>query len=142
MEFQHYLLAILGGSLAGSAAGWVLLANGRVAGVSGMVSSTLRPRSADAAWQAIFLLGLVAGGTFLTWLDPAGLPIATVAPIELMVGAGLLVGFGVRLSGGCTSGHGLCGLGRLSTRSAVATGCFVIAGACAVYIARHVLGGL
>ena len=96
MEFQHHLMAMVGGLVAGSAAGWVLLATGRVAGVSGIVSSSLRPRSADAAWQAIFLLGLVAGGVALTWLDPAGLPIATAAPIELMVGAGLLVGFAVR----------------------------------------------
>lgn len=100
MEIQHYLTAILGGLMVGSAAGWVLLANGRVVGVSGMVSSSLRPRSADAAWQAIFLLGLVAGGAALTWLDPAGLPIGTVAPIELMVGAGLLVGFGARFDEG------------------------------------------
>lgn len=100
MEFQHYLMAMVGGLMVGSAAGWVLLANGRVAEVSGMVSSSLRPRSADAAWQAIFLLGLVAGGAVLTWLDPAGLPLATVAPIELMVGAGLLVGFAARFGEG------------------------------------------
>jgi hypothetical protein len=100
MGFQHYLMAMLGGLMVGSAAGRVLSANGRVVGVSGMVSSTLRPRSADAAWQAIFLLGLVAGGAVLTWLDPAGLPISTVAPIELMLGAGLLVGFGARLVAG------------------------------------------
>lgn len=99
MEVQHYLMAILGGLMVGSAAGWVLLANGRVAEVSGMVSSTLHPRSADAAWQAIFLLGLVAGGAGLTWLDPAALPVGQVAPIELMVGAGLIVGFGARIVG-------------------------------------------
>ena len=100
MEIQHYLMAILGGLMVGSVAGWVLMANGRVAGVSGMTSSSLRPRSADAAWQVIFLLGLVAGGMLLTWLDPAGLPIATVVPVELMVGAGLLVGFAVRFDEG------------------------------------------
>ena len=100
MEFQHYLMAMVGGLLVGFAAGSVLLANGRVARVSGTVSSSLRPRSADAAWQAIFLLGLVAGGAFLTWLDPAAQPVGTVAPVQLMVGAGLLVGFGARLAGG------------------------------------------
>lgn len=99
MEFQHYMMAILGGLMVGSAAGWVLLANGRVAGIGGMISSTLHPRSADASWQAIFLLGLVAGGAVLTWLDPVGLPMGSVAPIELMVGAGLLVGFGARVDG-------------------------------------------
>jgi hypothetical protein len=93
MEWHQHYATLLGGLLVGIAAGMVLLAKGRVAGVSGMVSSVVRPRSADAAWQAIFLLGLVAGGAVLTWLDPAGLPIGTVAPIELMVGAGLLVGF-------------------------------------------------
>ena len=97
MQPHHYLFAVLGGLLVGSAAGWVLRVNGRVAGVSGTVSSSLRP---DAAWQAIFLLGLVAGGAVLTWLDPAGLPIATVAPIELLVGAGLLVGFAARFDEG------------------------------------------
>jgi hypothetical protein len=97
MEFQHYLMAILGGLMVGSAAGWVFQANGRVAGISGMASSALHPRSADSSWQAIFLLGLVAGGAVLSWLDPAGLPMGSVAPIELMVGAGLLVGFGARV---------------------------------------------
>jgi uncharacterized protein len=100
MEIQHHLMAMAGCLMVGSAAGWVLLANGGVAGVSGMVSSSLRPRSVDAAWRAIFLLGLVAGGAVLSWLDPAGLPIGTVAPIELMFGAGLLVGFGARLVAG------------------------------------------
>ena len=93
MELHQHYATLLGGLLVGIAAGLVLLANGRVAGVSSMVSSSFRPRSADAARQVIFLLGLVAGGAFLTWLDPAGLPVGTVAPIELMVGAGLLVGF-------------------------------------------------
>jgi uncharacterized membrane protein YedE/YeeE len=103
MDLHHYFLAIVGGLLVGSAAGSVLLANGREARVSGMVSSSLRPRSADAAWQVLFLLGLVAGGAFLTWIDPAALPMGTVAPIQLMVGTGLLVGFGARLAGGCRS---------------------------------------
>ncbi|MFB3923805.1 MAG: hypothetical protein ACE145_18940 [Terriglobia bacterium] len=98
MEFQYYLMAIIGGLVGGSAAGWVLLADGRAEGVHSLSSSSPRPRSADAAWQGIFLLGLVAGGAFLTWLDPAGLPAVTAAPIELVVGAGMLVGFGLRLA--------------------------------------------
>lgn len=97
MEFHQQYATLLGGLLIGVAAGLVLLANGRVAGVSGMVSSSLRPRSADAAWQAIFLLGLVAGGAVLTWLDPAALPLGDVAPLQITLGAGLLVGFGARL---------------------------------------------
>ena len=94
MEPHHYYGVMFGGLLVGIAAGMVLLANGLLAGVSGMVSSTLRPRSADAVWQALFLVGLVAGGTVLSWLDPAALPLGQVAPIQLIVGAGLLVGFG------------------------------------------------
>ncbi len=135
-------MSILGGLLLGLAAGVVLVANGRVAGVSSMVSSSFRPRAVDSSWQIVFLLGLIAGGALLSWLDPAALPVGQVAPIELMVGAGLLVGFGARLSGGCTSGHGLCGVGRLSGRSVIATGTVMAAGALTVWITRHVLGAL
>ena len=133
-------MSLLGGVLLGAAAGIVLMANGRVAGVSGMVSSTLRPRAADSPWQITFLLGLVAGGVLLSWIDPAALPVGKVGPVYMMAGAGLLVGFGARLSGGCTSGHGLCGVGRLSGRSTVATITFMTAGALTVWIVRHVLG--
>lgn len=142
MLFHQHFYTLLGGLLVGFTAGMILLANGRVAGVSGMVSSVVRPRSADAGWQALFLVGLVAGGMFLTWLDPAALPVGDVAPLQLTLGAGLLVGFGARLAGGCTSGHALCAVGRLSRRSAVAVGCFIVAGAVAVWITRHFLGGL
>ena len=110
---QHVYMSLLGGLLVGAAAGIILLANGRVAGVSGMVSCTLRPRATDSSWQITFLLGLIAGGALLSWIDPAALPVGEVAPFFSMVGAGLLVGFGARLSGGCTSGNGLCGVGRL-----------------------------
>jgi hypothetical protein len=113
MSHQHYLAVLLGGLLVGFAAGMVLLANGRASGVSGMVASVARPRSADAAWQALFLAGLVAGGTLLAWLDPAALPAGESAPLQLMIGAGLLVGFGARLAGNFTSGHAQCGIGRL-----------------------------
>jgi uncharacterized membrane protein YedE/YeeE len=140
---QHgYFVVLLGGLLVGSAAGMVLLANGRVAGVRGMVSSVVRPQSADASWQALFLVGLVAGGLLLGWLDPGALTAGQIAPLELMLAAGLLVGFGARLGGGCTSGHALCGVGRLSPRSVVAVGCFIVAGAVADWISRHLLGGL
>ncbi|MFB3923801.1 MAG: YeeE/YedE family protein [Terriglobia bacterium] len=139
---QQVYGAMLGGALLGCAAGLVLLANGRVAGVSGMVSCTLRPRAVDSSWQITFLLGLVAGGGLLAWIYPAALPVDVVAPIQRMVGAGLLVGFGARLSGGCTSGHGLCGVGRLSGRGAVATLTFMTAGALTVWILRHLLGAL
>lgn len=133
-------VSLLGGVLLGAAAGIVLVANGRVAGVSGMVSCTLRPRAAGSSWQLTFLLGLIAGGALLAWIDPAALPVGNVGSFYLMGGAGLLVGFGARLSGGCTSGHGLCGMGRFSGRSTVATITFMTAGALTVWIVRHVLG--
>lgn len=136
---QHVLLSLLGGVLVGCAAGIVLLANGRVAGISGMVSCVLRPRGTDSSWQIVYLLGLIAGGAVLAFLDPAALPAGKVAPLGLMIGAGLLVGFGARLSGGCTSGHGLCGIGRFSGRSTVATITFMTAGAVTVYLLSHVL---
>ena len=133
-------MSVLGGLLVGLAAGVVLVANGRVAGVSGMVSSSFRPRTGDNSWQVVFLLGLIAGGALLTWIDPAALPVGKVGPAYLMILAGLFVGFGARLSGGCTSGHGLCGVGCLSGRSTIATITFMAAGALTVYITRHVLG--
>ncbi len=142
MAQQGYFVVVLGGLLVGFAAGMVLLANGRVAGVSGMVSSVVRPQSADASWQALFLVGLAAGGMLLAWLDPGALPAGPIAPLQLTLAAGLLVGFGARLGGGCTSGHALCGIGRLSRRSVVAATCFIVAGAAAVWISRHLLGGL
>jgi uncharacterized membrane protein YedE/YeeE len=142
MAHQQYYAVLLGGLLVGVAAGMVLLANGRVAGVSAMVSSVVRPRSADVAWQALFLVGLVAGGMGLAWLDPAALPVGESAPLQLMIGAGLLVGFGARLGGGCSSGHALCSVGRPSRRSMVAVGCFIIGGAVAVWASRIFLGGL
>lgn len=137
---QQIYWSLLGGVLLGVAAGIVLVANGRVAGVSGMVSCTLRPRAVDSSWQLTFLLGLMAGGALLHWIYPAALPVGKVAPFYAMAGAGLLVGFGARFSGGCTSGHGLCGVGRLSGRSTVATLTFMTAGAMTVWILRHVLG--
>lgn len=103
MELQAHFVTLLGGLLVGIVAGAALLPNGRVAGLGGTVSGPARPRSWDAAWRALFLAGLVAGGTLLTWLDPAALPISQTAPLQLAVGAGLLVGFGARLGAGCTT---------------------------------------
>ncbi len=91
MEFQHYTMAVIGGLIVGLAAGRVFRTNGRPVGVR-----SLHPRSADAAWQVVLLLGLVAGGEALSWLDPAAMPVALAAPIQLMIGAGLLAGFAIR----------------------------------------------
>ena len=129
---------LLGGMLIGTAAATLLVVEGRIAGVSGIVGGLLPPRAGDAAWRAFFVAGLVAGGLCLEMLalDPfhglASMPYAVLLP------AGLLVGFGATLGNGCTSGHGVCGVSRLSPRSIVATLTFMLTGAVTVYVVRHV----
>lgn len=128
-----------GGLLIGLGAAVLLLANGRVAGVSGIAGGLLRPARGDIGWRLAFILGLLAAP--LGWLALRAMPPAQIdhAPALLAV-AGLLVGLGTRFGSGCTSGHGVCGIARLSPRSIVATICFVAAGFATVYVTRHVLG--
>jgi hypothetical protein len=134
METQGITSVVLGGLMVGIAAGLVLVANGRIAGVSGMVASAVRPKTADAAWQALFLAGLVAGGALLYWLDPAALPADEAAPVQIIAGAGLLVGFGVRKAGASASRLIRLRVGRLSRRFAAAAVCFLVAGVAALWI--------
>jgi len=128
-----------GGLLIGLGAAVLLLANGRVAGVSGIAGGLLRPARGDIGWRLAFILGLLAAP--LGWLALQAMPPAQIdhAPALLAV-SGLLVGLGTRFGSGCTSGHGVCGIARLSPRSIVATLCFVAAGFVTVYVMRHVLG--
>jgi len=128
-----------GGLLIGLGAAVLLLANGRVAGVSGIAGGLLRPARGDIGWRLAFLLGLLAAP--LGWLALQAMPPAQIdhTPALLAV-SGLLVGIGTRFGSGCTSGHGVCGIARLSPRSIVATLCFVAAGFLTVYVMRHVLG--
>ncbi|MGO4476340.1 YeeE/YedE family protein [Massilia sp. 2TAF26] len=128
-----------GGLLIGLGAAVLLLANGRVAGVSGIAGGLLRPARGDIGWRLAFLLGLLAAP--LGWLALQAMPPAQIdhTPALLAV-SGLLVGLGTRFGSGCTSGHGVCGIARLSPRSIVATICFVAAGFVTVYVMRHVLG--
>jgi len=133
--------ALAGGALIGLAAAWLLWANGRIAGVSGVLFGLLPPSSsADARWRIAFLAGLLAGGFLYGFATPGPLPARTGFPLVHVALAGLLVGFGTRMGGGCTSGHGVCGLGRLSPRSLVAVVAFMAAGMVATYVMRHVLG--
>ena len=123
--------ALVGGALIGAAATWYWVANGRVAGVSGIVSGALRDRGqrqrGDRLW---FLAGLiVAGAAGLVVLGP---PAAAAPPVGVLLVAGLLVGFGTRVAGGCTSGHGVCGVSRLSRRSVAAVLTFMVVGAATV----------
>lgn len=131
--------ALAGGLLIGLAAALFLLLNGRIAGISGILGGLLTPSRGDALWRLAFLAGLI--GAPAAWLLVTELP-----PIEIKAGypaiiiAGLLVGLGTRYGSGCTSGHGVCGLSRLSKRSLVATLSFMAAGFVTVYLIRHVLG--
>ena len=118
----------------------LLLFNGRIAGISGIAGGLLSPRRGDTLWRDVFLGGLVAGAAlYYRAFDSA--PVARGEfPVWLLALAGVLVGFGTSLGSGCTSGHGVCGLGRLSPRSAVATGIFLVTGIVTAYVVRHWLG--
>ena len=130
---------LLGGLLIGLSAVLLLWVNGRIAGISGIVGGLLSPTQGEMAWRASFVIGMLTGGAAYL-LATGGLGVAVQVNTGLMALAGLLVGFGTRLGGGCTSGHGVCGIGRLSQRSIVATGSFMLAAAVTVFVVRHVLG--
>jgi len=128
-----------GGLLIGLAATILILFVGRIAGISGILGGLLRPRRGEIGWRTAFLAGLVVAP--IAWRAIATLPeIRIDAGWPVLIVAGLLVGIGTRYGAGCTSGHGICGLSRLSPRSAVAVGCFMAAGFTTVLITRHVLG--
>jgi uncharacterized membrane protein YedE/YeeE len=133
--------ALIGGGLIGLAVTIYILGLGRVAGVSGILGSLLRPRSSEAPAQLAFVAGLIAAPLLM---GAAGLPLPAVtidASLPVVIAGGLLVGFGTRLGGGCTSGHGICGIARFSTRSLAATMLFMAAGIAVVFLVRHVFGG-
>ena len=131
--------ALAGGLLIGLAAAMFALLNGRIAGISGVVGGLLRPVWGDAAWRIAFVAGLIAAP--LVYLLFAALPMPQIdAGFGTLVVAGVLVGAGSRYGSGCTSGHGICGLSRLSPRSLVATAVFMVAGFATVFATRHVFG--
>ena len=130
--------SLAGGLLIGLAAALFVLLNGRIAGISGVLGGLLRPARGDVAWRVAFLAGLVAAP--FAWRSLASLPVLHVAAdLPTLVVAGVLVGVGTRYGAGCTSGHGVCGLSRLSVRSLVATLAFMGAGFATVLVVRHLL---
>ena len=132
--------ATLGGLLIGIAATMLWLANGRIGGVSGIVGNLPTARHGDIGWRIAFLGGLIVAP--LAYALTAGAPVVRLdASLPVIVVGGLLVGFGTRLGGGCTSGHGVCGLARFSPRSLVATCLFITAGFVTVFLTRHIAGG-
>ena len=133
--------SLAGGLLIGLAAAWMLALLGRITGISGIVGALLQPASyqdfGNWGWRAAFVLGLLLAP--LLWRIFAPLPPMELPDSKLLIAAaGLLVGFGTRLGSGCTSGHGVCGLARLSPRSLAATASFMLAGFATVYLMRHV----
>lgn len=141
IDWLHFTpwASFTGGILIGLATALLLLANGRVAGISGILGGLLRPARGDVAWRVAFLLGLFVAP--IVWLAMRAMPPAQIdhSPAVLAIG-GLLVGVGTRFGSGCTSGHGVCGIARLSPRSLLATACFMAAGFVTVFVVRHVLG--
>ena len=138
IDWAHFTpwTSLAGGILIGAAAAMFLLLNGRIAGISGILGGLLRPRAGDTGWRVAFVLGLVAAPLVYQLVVP--LPSVQIdAGTTLLVVAGLLVGVGTRYGSGCTSGHGVCGLSRLSPRSMVATAAFMSAGFVTVLIVRH-----
>lgn len=132
--------ALLGGGLIGLASVWLMAANGRIAGISGITGALIGPDEGDRAWRLAFVIGLVAAplayratGVEIEATIPASTPVLIIA--------GLLVGVGTQLGSGCTSGHGVCGISRFSIRGLVATLTFMASGAAAVFVLRHMLQG-
>ena len=143
IDWAHFTpwASLIGGLLLGVASAVFILINGRILGISGILGGLLPPKVGDIGWRVAFLLGMLAAPTVFMALAPAGL--ASEPRIDAgfwtVIAAGLLVGIGTRYASGCTSGHGVCGLSRLSPRSLVATLSFMGAGFFIVYIVRHIV---
>jgi uncharacterized membrane protein YedE/YeeE len=141
IDWVHFtpLASLGGGILIGLGAALLLLANGRIAGISGIVGGLLRPAAGDIGWRLAFLLGLVCAP--LAWLAFGAMPPTQIDHVPALLAiSGLLVGIGTRFGSGCTSGHGVCGVARLSPRSIAATAGFLLAGFVTVFVMRHIIG--
>lgn len=136
------LSGFAGGALIGLAAAMLMLLTGRIAGISGIFGGLLSPTTGDRGWRSAFIAGMIAAPLLASFFTNAALPSpAMPASMIVIIAAGLLVGIGSRMGGGCTSGHGVCGIARFSARSLVATAIFMAAAIATVAIARHVIGG-
>lgn len=140
VDWNHFtpLTALSGGVLIGLASTVLVLFSGRIAGVSGIIGGLFRPRTGDTAWRSAFLVGLLAA----PWLFQVVAPLPSIhidTGSGTLILAGLLVGIGTRYGAGCTSGHGVCGLSRLSPRSLIATVSFILAGFATVFVVRHLV---
>ena len=141
IDWAHFTpwTSLAGGVLLGIASAMMVLLSGRILGISGILGGLLAPRTGDMGWRLAFLLGMGASPmVFAALMPPELLPVVRIDASEPLIAlAGVLVGLGTRYGSGCTSGHGVCGLSRLSPRSLVATLCFMAAGFATVYLLRH-----
>ncbi len=137
----EFINALIGGLLIGLAGILLLISDGKIAGISGMIGGLLRSQTRLNGWRYAFLGGLIVGGFGMHLFGfQVFTPLATRS-YGALIAAGLLVGLGTQIGSGCTSGHGICGIGRLSGRSLIATVTFVVTGAITVYVVEHILGG-
>jgi hypothetical protein len=134
------LSAAIGGGLIGLASVLLMLLTGRIAGISGILGGLLNPRSGEIGWRIAFIAGLILAPLMAGLIGHGMRPPQMPASWTVIVGAGLLVGFGTRLAGGCTSGHGICGISRLSARSIAATVIFMAVAIATVALTRHAFG--
>lgn len=140
IDWTHFTpwSSLAGGIMIGAAAAMLVLLNGRIAGVAGIIGGVLRPAAGDMAWRFAFIIGLLAAPAVYPLLTEP-VPPTIEASYPVLLAAGLLVGAGTRYGSGCTSGHGVCGLSRLSPRSLAATLAFMAAGFATVFVVRHLL---
>jgi hypothetical protein len=141
MESFTPIASTIGGLMIGAAAAGLLLFHGRIAGISGIAGGIFRREAGDISWRVMFLVGLFAAGAGWSYFYPQDYLVEISRSTTALIVAGLAVGVGTQLGSGCTSGHGVCGIGRLSKRSTVATISFMITAALTVFVVNEVLGG-
>ncbi|MGY5705511.1 YeeE/YedE family protein [Vibrio antiquarius] len=131
--------SLFGGILLGISATILLLVNGKIAGISGIMNGIMSPKKGDYSWRLLFAVGMIAGGLISVLMLGVAVPSTANLSLGMVIAAGLLVGIGTRLGNGCTSGHGICGMGRLSKRSIVATCVFMAVAGLTVFVRLHLV---
>ncbi|EGU0165001.1 YeeE/YedE family protein [Vibrio parahaemolyticus] len=131
--------SLFGGILLGISATILLLVNGKIAGISGIMNGIMSPKKGDYSWRLLFAVGMIAGGLISVLMLGVAAPSTANLSLGMVITAGLLVGIGTRLGNGCTSGHGICGMGRLSKRSIVATCVFMAVAGLTVFVRLHLV---
>ncbi|MCS0325318.1 YeeE/YedE family protein [Vibrio diabolicus] len=131
--------SLFGGLFLGISATILLLVNGKIAGISGIMNGIMSPKKGDYSWRLLFAVGMIAGGLISVLMLGVAVPSTANLSLGMVIAAGLLVGIGTRLGNGCTSGHGICGMGRLSKRSIVATCVFMAVAGLTVFVRLHLV---